>query len=144
MYVECLVDGSSRGQGQRKIGEAACAAVIYKNSKLVAQYARGLGRRTNNEAEYEAVLTALLICSMGDLLDPTIYSDSAVVVNQVNGKWKCTNRNLVPLLMSVQSIQKEFRFRLIQVPRRKISVADNLANAFLDELDDYRKRLSKD
>ena len=84
--IEVFIDGASRGQGRASTGEASCAAVIFDKKKPTAQYARGLGKRTNNEAEYEALLTALLMCSMSDLRDPIIYSDSAVVVNQVNGK----------------------------------------------------------
>jgi ribonuclease HI len=134
VYVEVFVDGASRGQGQKKLGEAACAAVIYKNKKRIAHYARGIGKRTNNEAEYEAVILALLMCAMADLPDPTIYSDSAVVVNQINRRWDCKNPSLLPLLMSIRDIQEEFRFKVEQVPRRMVAVADELCNEFLDNL----------
>jgi ribonuclease HI len=48
MHIEVFCDGASRGQGQKKLGEAACATVVYKNRKKVAQFARGLGARSNN------------------------------------------------------------------------------------------------
>ena len=143
MYVEVFVDGASRGQGQKKIGEAACAAVVFKNRKKVAQFARGLGKRTNNEAEYEAVILALLMCAMGDLPDPTIYSDSSVVVNQITRKWECRNPALLPLLMSIREIESEFRFKIEQVPRRMVSVADDLCNEFLDNLEAEQLNLPK-
>jgi ribonuclease HI len=117
MNIEVFCDGASRGQGQKKVGEAACAAVVYKNRKKVAQFARGLGPRTNNEAEYEAVIAALLICSMSDFLDPIIYTDSAVVANQINGKWVCRNASLIPLLMTIEDIRQEYPFRVLQVDR---------------------------
>lgn len=135
MNIEVFCDGASRGQGQKKIGEAACAAVVYKNKKKVVQFARGLGRRTNNEAEYEAVITGLLICSMSDFVDPIIYTDSAVVANQVNGKWKCKNRALIPLLMTIEEIKSEYRFRLVQVPRNLVWEPDRLSNQFLNQLE---------
>lgn len=131
---EIFVDGASRGQGKEKMGLAACALVIYKNQKLVGQYARGLGRRTNNEAEYEAVLHGLLMAWAADLKDPIIYSDSTLVVNQVNGDWQCKNEALLPLLLSVLEIKEEFRFRIMHVPRRYVSEADRLCNQFLDKL----------
>jgi ribonuclease HI len=134
MNVEVFCDGASRGQGQKKFGEASCAAVVYKNRKKVAQFARGLGARTNNEAEYEAVIAALLICSMSDFVDPIIYTDSAVVANHVNGKWECKNAALVPLLMTIQDIREEYSFRVVQVDRSFVWEADYLANAFLDQL----------
>jgi ribonuclease HI len=105
LLIQVYCDGASRGQGQKTRGEAACAVVVYKNNKEIARYARGLGKRTNNEAEYEAVITSLLICSMADLYDPIIYSDSAVVVNHITGKWECRHESLLPLLHSVKEIQ---------------------------------------
>jgi ribonuclease HI len=135
MNIEVFCDGASRGQGQKKFGEAACSAVVYKNRKKIAQFARGLGPRTNNEAEYEAVIAGLLICSMADLVDPIIYTDSAVVANQVNGRWKCKNDALIPLLMTIEEIRDEFNFRVVQVKRSFVWEPDALANAFLNGLE---------
>lgn len=139
MNIEVFCDGASRGQGQKRFGEASCAAIVYKNRKKVAQFARGLGPRTNNEAEYEAVIAGLLICSMSDLVDPIIYTDSAVVANQISGKWKCKNSSLMPLLMTIEDIRSEYNFRVLQVPRSFVWEADALANTFLDELELRKK-----
>ena len=135
MNIEVFCDGASRGQGQKKVGEAACATVVYKNRKKGAQFARGLGQRSNNEAEYEAVIAGLLVCSMSDFLDPIIYTDSAVVANQINGKWKCKNESLMPLLMTIEDIREEYKFRVFQVPRNFVWEPDSLANEFLDQLE---------
>lgn len=143
MHIEVFCDGASRGQGQRKVGEASCAAVVYKNRKKVAQFARGLGLRTNNEAEFEAVISALLICSMSDFYDPVIYTDSAVVANQINGKWKCRNNALLPLLMTVQDIKEEFNFKIVQVERSFVWEPDELCNKFLDKLEDKKRNHKK-
>jgi ribonuclease HI len=142
MNIEVFCDGASRGQGQKKCGEAACSAVVYKNRKKIAQFARGLGARSNNEAEYEAVIAGLLICSMSDLLDPIIYTDSAVVANQISGKWLCKSEALIPLLMTIEDIRSEYKFRVLQVPRAFVWEPDALANTFLDELE-LRKKTSK-
>jgi ribonuclease HI len=141
MNIEVFCDGASRGQGQKKFGEASCAAVVYKNKKKIAQFARGLGRRTNNEAEYEAVIAGLLICSLSDLVDPIIYTDSAVVANQINGKWKCKNASLMPLLMTVQEIKSEYKFRVVQVPRSFVWEPDMLANEFLNQLEEKKRNM---
>jgi ribonuclease HI len=143
MNIEVFCDGASRGQGQKKFGEASCSAVVYRNRKKIAQFARGLGPRTNNEAEYEAVIAGLLICSMADLADPIIYTDSAVVANQVNGRWKCKNPTLIPLLMTIEEIRDEFNFRVVQVKRSFVWEPDALANAFLDELEIRKETISK-
>lgn len=143
MNIEVFCDGASRGQGQKKFGEAACSAVVYKNRKKIAQFARGLGPRTNNEAEYEAVIAGLLICSMADLVDPIIYTDSAVVANQVNGRWKCKNDALIPLLMTIEEIRDEFNFRVVQVKRSFVWEPDALANAFLNGLEIRKDLIGK-
>lgn len=135
MNIEVFCDGASRGQGQKKVGDAACAVVVYKNRKKIAQFARGLGHRSNNEAEYEAVIAGLLICSMADFFDPIIYTDSAVVANQINGKWRCKNESLIPLLMTVEDIRDEFNFKVVQVDRSFVWEPDALANEFLDTLE---------
>jgi len=141
MHIEVFCDGASRGQGQKKIGEASCAVVVYKNRKKIAQFARGLGKRSNNEAEYEAVIAGLLICSMSDFLDPILYTDSAVVANHINGNWKCKNKSLLPLLMTVQDIREEFKFRLVQVQRNFVWEPDALCNQFLDTLEKRKSTL---
>ena len=128
---------------KKKVGEASCAAVVYKNRKKVAQFARGLGPRSNNEAEYEAVIAALLICSMSDFLDPIIYTDSAVVANHINGKWVCRNSSLIPLLMTIEDIRQEYPFRVLQVDRSFVWEADFLANEFLDQLKQRKQIINK-
>lgn len=143
MNIEVFCDGASRGQGQKKIGEAACSTVVYRNRKKIAQFARGLGPRTNNEAEYEAVIAGLLICSMADLVDPIIYTDSAVVANQINGRWKCKSAALIPLLMTVEEIRSEFNFRVVQVKRSFVWEPDSLANAFLNELEIRKEQINR-
>lgn len=136
--IEVFVDGASRGQGAKKNvpGDAAIGVAIYKNQKMIGQIARGLGKRTNNEAEYEAVLLGVMICWAADLNDPIIYSDSALVTKQVNREWGCKNASLRPLLLSIREIQEVFRFRLQHVPRNLVWEADALANMFLDKLAD--------
>lgn len=143
MTIEVFCDGASRGQGQKRFGEASCASVVYKNRKKIAQFARGLGQRTSNEAEYEAVISGLLICSMADLLDPIIYTDSAVVANQVNGKWQCKNAALMPLLMTIEEIRSEFNFRVVQVKRSFVWEPDQLANTFLNQLQERKNVIQK-
>lgn len=143
MNIEVFCDGASRGQGQKKVGEASCAAIVYKNRKKVAQFARGLGLRTNNEAEFEAVISALLICSMSDFHDPIIYTDSAVVANQINRKWECRNNSLLPLLMTIEDIKEEFNFKIVQVERNFVWEPDELCNQFLDKLEERKQKQRK-
>lgn len=136
MISEVFIDGACRNNGitgATKI--AACAVIIYENRKEISRFARPLGERTNNQAEYEALIHALLMCSMASVVDPIIYSDSAVVVNQVTGIWKCHNQSLFPFWKTVQTIKDEYDFRLVHVPRHFVRLADKLCNECLDDLD---------
>jgi ribonuclease HI len=81
---------------------------------------------------------------MSDFIDPIIYTDSAVVANQINGKWRCKNSALVPLLMTIQDIKEEYKFRVIQVPRAFVWEPDSLANEFLNQLEERKKELSQE
>lgn len=138
---EVYVDGASRGQGSvnpdgthEKLGHGAAAAMIYRNRKLIGQYARGLGKVPNNVAEYEAILLGLLMCWSADLERPIFYSDSSIVVKQIKGEWQCKSERLIPLLRSIQEIEEIYKFTIVQVPRSHVSGADKLANQFLNEM----------
>lgn len=88
---------------------------------------------SNNVSEYNALLLALkILASNGKWEYPKIYSDSAVVVNQVNRKWECKSPDLLPFLFSVRLIQHDYPFQLVQVPRRVTYLPDSLCNKFLD------------
>lgn len=135
MLWEIFIDGASKGHSKDKAGIAACAVVIYRNKKEYARYARPLGRRSNNEAEYEALITALLMAASDpQIKDPTIYSDSAVVVNQVKHKWTARNENLKALRLAVELIAEEYRFRIQQVERKYVAVPDHMCNEVLELL----------
>lgn len=57
---------------------------------------------TNNEMEYTALINALERASEGD----EIVADSALVVNQVNGKWKVRKKHLVRYHAKAQELAK--------------------------------------
>lgn len=134
VVIEVVIDGAARGQGHDVVVHGALAFVVYANKRKVAQFARGLGKATNNQAEYEALIHALLFCWGGDFRTPVIYSDSLLVTNQVNGIWDCANQNLLPLLASVKEIQEVYPFHLLHVPRHFVAEADKLCNAFLNAM----------
>lgn len=132
MFVEAFIDGASRKK-ENQPRHAACAAVVYNKRKEVLRMARNLGDQDHNQAEYEALLLCLAMMWGSGFVNPVIYSDSAVVVNQVNGKWEVKSPKLIPLYLSVMKIKQEFDFRLEQVPRAKVFIPDELCNMTLDE-----------
>lgn len=138
---EIYADGASRGQGQDPLGIGACSIVLYKNKKQIGQYARALGRVTNNQAEYEAVIMGVTASWFAELDNAVIYSDSQLVVNQVTDKWRCNDEKLYPLYLSIKEIQEVYNFKLIWVPRKEVHQADYLNNQLLDKLERKMKDL---
>lgn len=141
MYIQVFIDGAARNQGTDIPNEAACAVVIYNKKKEIVRFARGLGEVTNNEAEYAALIDALLICSMTDFPRPIIYTDSQVVYNHTKGIWPCKSPNLLPFYLTVREIQEEYAFDIVLVPREKVFAPDNMCNVFLDKLELEREKL---
>src|SRR3972149_8039814 len=95
------IDGQSVGNEQRNtLREARIAIVHEPSSDLQSRRVRemNVGNKTNNEAEYLALLEALQIISdkwaagggrIPDKKGPImIRSDSELVVNQINGSYK--------------------------------------------------------
>lgn len=140
MISHIFIDGAARVKPHESKGEAACAAVIYKNKKPYISSFRGLGKRTNNEAEYEALIHGLSIAISAGIETPTIFSDSATVCNHVNRKWKCLSPILQPLLYTVELMKVEYQFNLVQVNRSQVREADALCNEFLDRFENFKER----
>ena len=91
--IEVFADGCSLGNP----GPAGAGIVIYKNKRLISKVSLYLGEATNNVAEYLALIFALV-----ELLSLrpgpfSIYMDSQLIVNQVEGRYRIKNKALYPL-----------------------------------------------
>lgn len=128
--IEIYIDGGSSPEA------SAIGVVIYRDQKRIAAFGRGLGRRSSIEAEYEALIHALLLAWSAKMDNPTIYSDAEVMVAQVLGKARCKAKRLLPLLDAVLRIRQGYQFRLQAVPRDYVWEADKLAKDVLRELRD--------
>ena len=85
-------------------------------------------RATNNEAEYEALLTGLRLARDLRIVAVEIYCDSQLVVCQVRGEYQARDRRLAAYLARVQEILNQFDYYAIYyVPRELNQKADSLA-----------------
>ncbi|MFB6284113.1 MAG: reverse transcriptase-like protein [Halobacteria archaeon] len=122
-------DGASRGNP----GEAAGGYVVSE-SGVVDEGSVKIGRATNNEAEYRALIAGLEAADKLGYDDIEAVGDSQLVVKQVSGEWSCRAENLEPLLEVVRELRGLFdRFEIRHVPRESNERADELANLALDE-----------
>jgi ribonuclease HI len=143
--VVFYVDGQSQGNEQNSLPRKARIAIAYAESAEALDpgkfkvYWQPLGDRTNNEAEYYALLKALAMIeerwaeettgripsSVGQIL---IRSDSQLVVNQVNGDWRVEDSKLIELSETARdSIEKLGDVRLEWIPRE-----ENFAGLWLE------------
>ena len=123
-------DGASRGNP----GPAAIGAVIKDGQgRVLARISRRIGRTTNNQAEYQAVIAALEEAIKLGATSVDLKSDSELVVRQINGRYRVKNPGLKPLYRQVKELQSSFQSCTIaSVPRRQNMEADGLCNAALD------------
>jgi ribonuclease HI len=127
-------DGGSRGNP----GPAASAFVILsKNCDLLVRNARYLGLRTNNQAEYEALISALEAASEIGAEEAICHLDSELVAKQLVGVYTVKNSELKKLWRKVQEMARSFKkISYINVPRThpNIQTVDALVNETLDKL----------
>ena len=125
-------DGGARGNP----GKAAIGIVILdENRRELKTYKKYLGIKTNNQAEYLALITALEIAKKyAEKIN--CYSDSELIISQITGKYKIKNKELKRLFDLLKSKEKEFKEIFYQnVPRKNkfIQEADRLVNEVLDK-----------
>ena len=76
-------DGASRGNP----GPAAIGATIKdEKGQLLAAISQRIGRATNNQAEYRALIAALEKAVKLGASEASIYLDSELIVKQITGK----------------------------------------------------------
>jgi len=134
MRLEVYSDGGSRGNP----GDSAIAfKIVRENGRLLKRYSKCLGIRTNNQAEYEALISALK--SASKLTDQKVtchcYLDSELVVKQLNGEYKVKDPELKTLWFKVQELKQKFKritFTNVSRTNPHIEEVDRLVNEALD------------
>ena len=131
--VVMRIDGGSRGNP----GPAAYAVVAEDAAgSPLASFSKFLGQTTNNVAEYEALLAALGYALRHRHLRLKIFSDSELLVRQINGSYKVKNADLKTLHQRAQQMMARLEaFSIQHVPREQNRRADRLVNEALDSAD---------
>ena len=123
-------DGASRGNP----GPAAVGWVIVSSDGVVAESGETVGQRTNNQAEYEALLRALRAARDLGLDEVDIRGDSQLVVKQLRGEWDTNDPELREKRVTARELLRSFdRWDVEHVPREINERADDLANEALDD-----------
>lgn len=123
-------DGGSRGNP----GPAACGFIILlNNSTQIAAKAHFLGKATNNIAEYTGILKSLQHAKEIQADEIQLFSDSELIVKQINGQYRVKNVDLKKYYDQIMVILSGFRsWQVTHVYREKNKEADALVNQALD------------
>ena len=117
------VDGVANHRG------SGVGMVLISLEKITIEKSLRLGfSTTNNQAEYEALLVGMaMVQKMGGKI-VEIFSDSRLVVGQVQGELEVRDLKMQGYLNQVRHLQPTFEsFKLSQIPRNRNTHADSFA-----------------
>lgn len=123
MRGKLFCDGASKGNP----GDAGIGCLIISDNKKI-EISEYIGKTTNNVAEYTALIKGLEEALKEGISDIEIYSDSELLVRQINGIYKVRNKNLFPLYKRVLELLNKFKsYKIIHIYRENNVLADYLA-----------------
>lgn len=122
-------DGGARGNP----GPAGIGWVIVTSEGIVAEGSERIGRATNNQAEYEALVAALEAARDYGYDEVHVRGDSELIVKQVRGEYDANDPTLREKRATVHELLSAFdAWTLEHVPRAVNERADDLANEAMD------------
>ncbi|OQA03701.1 MAG: Phosphoribosylglycinamide formyltransferase [Planctomycetes bacterium ADurb.Bin401] len=136
--ISIFTDGGSRGNP----GPAAGAFVVCdENNNPLFSTAKFIPHATNNIAEYTGLLSALEKAVSLEAKNVKIYSDSELMVRQINGEYKVKNENLRQLYSQCVCLLENFsKWEIKHIPREKNTKADKLVNRAIDGRSDIEEK----
>lgn len=134
MKLTIHIDGGARGNP----GPAgAGVSIVDDDGRAVFEAGFFLGRMTNNMAEYNGLLRALAVAARAEATALDIYSDSELLVRQINGEYRVKSPKLRDLFDEASARLRRFAdWRVSHVRREGNERADALANAAMDAGED--------
>ncbi|WP_091383360.1 bifunctional RNase H/acid phosphatase [Actinokineospora alba] len=129
MIVEA--DGGSRGNP----GPAGYGAVVFDaaTGAVLAERGEGIGRATNNVAEYRGLIAGLEAAAELGADTVSVRMDSKLVVEQMCGRWQVKHPSMQPLAARARELVRAFqRVEFDWIARAKNTHADRLANEAMD------------
>ncbi|KAL0420201.1 UNVERIFIED_CONTAM: Ribonuclease HI [Sesamum latifolium] len=97
-------------------------------------------KASNNEAEYEALVIGMRMAHETGARHLLSYSDSQLVVKQVEGAYEAKEENMIQYLQQIADLNTRFHhFQIIQIPREEKTKADSLSK-LASSIEDCRTR----
>ena len=118
-----FADGGSRGNP----GPAATGVVIKTSKgKILTEYGEYIGETTNNQAEYQAVLSGIRRARELGAEELDVFLDSELIVKQMNGEYRVKNKELARIYLKVHNeliFLKKVRFTHVRREKNKQAYA---------------------
>jgi ribonuclease HI len=131
--ITMYTDGGSRNNP----GPAAVGVWIPTLNQKYGEY---IGEKTNNEAEYEALIFGLKKIKQlqgkdkAKKISVECFLDSELVVKQLNHEYKLQEKHIQELFLQIWNLMLDFQsVSFTHIPREKNKVADEMVNKALDE-----------
>lgn len=123
-HFVAYVDGGCHGSP----GPSGIGVVIEKPDGERLRIARWIGHQDNNVAEYVALLEAIQHALRLDAKKLQVFSDSELVVKQMNGEYQCRSPRLYSLNWICRKLARALEFRIAHIPRESNEEANGLAH----------------
>jgi ribonuclease HI len=129
--VDLYTDGASRGNP----GPSGIGYCIKKNKEIIFEKGYDIGIFTNNQAEYLALIISILEIKKNfpDVKIINFYSDSLLLIKQINQEYKIKNEKLIYFNKFIKKILFDIILKPNHILRNLNKEADSLANRGIDE-----------
>jgi formyltetrahydrofolate-dependent phosphoribosylglycinamide formyltransferase len=128
--VDLYTDGGSRGNP----GLAGAGFIISAGGETIVSRGVFLGQTTNNVAEYTAVREGLAAAKELQAQSIRLFSDSQLLVRQLNGQYKVKSENLKDIYFDCMELLASFTsWQAVHIPREQNAEADAMANQAMDK-----------
>ena len=124
--IEIHIDGACKDNHIKNVTRRASICIIVQQDGIVI--VNDIGNKTNNQAEWEALVEALKLAQKNNWNNIKIFSDSKLVVEQFNNRWRVKKQEL----MSYYFTAKTLEGLIDTVDLRWISRSQNLAGIELE------------
>lgn len=114
--LNVFIDGGARNNP----GPAAVAFVIYdKNNAIIKEFNKDVGEKTNNEAEYLALIETLRHLKKYKDEEIVIHTDSSLLWGHLNNKFKIKEESLFPYFIKAHNYTISFKNLKIELIERE-------------------------
>ncbi|MBP6892052.1 ribonuclease HI family protein [Candidatus Babeliales bacterium] len=130
--VKMHIDGASRNNP----GKAGAGFSLFRGDFKLCEQGFFVGHRTNNQAEYFALLLGLYFAKeyLEKQENLLVFSDSQLLVRQMTGVYKIRDPLLKKMKVVAEQFMKNYKVTFCHVYREQNQRADFLANRGIDKI----------